>query len=193
MDNNKSAWETLKTKCRNCTNCELYKTKTNTVFGKGSENATILFVGEAPGEQEDLQGIPFCGASGRLLDRYFSAIDMKQEEYYVGNILKCRPPHNRDPFPQEQEACIGHLREQLKLINPKIIVCLGRISAMKIIKPDFKITKEHGKWFKKGKFYITAVYHPSLLLRDPQKREAMLIDFLKIENLLKKARNNELN
>ncbi len=193
MDNNQSAWEALKTKCRNCTNCDLYKTKTNTVFGKGSENATILFVGEAPGEQEDLQGIPFCGASGRLLDRYFSAIDMKQEEYYVGNILKCRPPHNRDPFPQEQEACIGHLREQLKLINPKIIVCLGRISAMKIIKPDFKITKEHGKWFKKGKFYITAVYHPSLLLRDPQKREAMLIDFLKIENMLKKARNNELN
>lgn len=193
MDNKKSAWETLKTKCRNCTSCELYKTKTNTVFGKGSENATILFVGEAPGEQEDLQGIPFCGASGRLLDRYFSAIDMKQEEYYVGNILKCRPPHNRDPFPQEQEACIGYLREQLKLINPKIIVCLGRISAMKIIKPDFKITKEHGKWFKKGKFYITAVYHPSLLLRDPQKREAMLIDFLKIENMLKKARNNELN
>lgn len=174
-------WSALKKQCEDCQKCLLYKTKKNTVFGKGSENAKILFVGEAPGEQEDLQGIPFCGASGQLLDKYFEAINLSPDDYYVANILKCRPPHNRDPLPEEQDQCIGFLREQLKLINPSIIVCLGRISAMRIIKPDFKITREHGKWFKKGRFYITAVYHPSLLLRDPSKREEMLIDFLEIE------------
>lgn len=185
MENVKEVWSELRRKCEECTNCPLHKTKTNTVFGKGAENATVLFVGEAPGEQEDLQGIPFCGASGQLLDKYFAAIDMDANDYYVGNILKCRPPRNRDPLPEEQEACIGFLREQLKLVQPKIIVCLGRIAAMKIIKPDFKITKEHGKWFKKGKYYITAVYHPSLLLRDPSKKEDMLRDFLEIEKMLK--------
>lgn len=190
MDNEK--WTDLENRCCNCKNCELYKTKKNTVFGKGAQSATVLFVGEAPGEQEDIQGIPFCGASGQLLDKYFASIDMKSDEYYVANILKCRPPYNRDPLPEEQEACIGFLREQLKLINPKIIVCLGRISAMKIIKPDFRITREHGKWFKKGRFYITAVYHPSMLLRDPSKREETMLDFLEIEKMIASARNGEI-
>ncbi len=192
MEDNMELWNNLERQCNECTKCKLYSTKTNTVFGKGSKNAVVLFVGEAPGEQEDLQGIPFCGASGQLLDKYFMSIDMKPEEYYVANILKCRPPYNRDPLPEEQEACIGYLREQLKLINPKIIVCLGRISAMKIIKPEFRITKEHGKWFKKGRFYITAVYHPSMLLRDPSKREETMNDFLEIERMLNCARNGEI-
>lgn len=187
-ENIEMKWDELEDKCKACTKCPLFKSKTNTVFGKGSKIATVLFVGEAPGEQEDLQGIPFCGASGQLLDKFFSAIDMKPEEYYVANILKCRPPHNRDPLPEEQEACIVHLREQLKLINPKIIICLGRISAMKIIKPDFKITKEHGKWFKKGKYFITAVYHPSMLLRDPSRREETMKDFIEIEKMLATVR-----
>ena len=143
-------WQRLINECEKCEKCSLCRTKTNTVFGKGDRNAVIMFVGEAPGEQEDLQGKPFVGASGQLLDRYFAAIDMEESDYYVANILKCRPPHNRDPLPEEQDACIGFLREQLRLISPKIIVCLGRIAAMRIIKPDFKITKEHGKWFKKG-------------------------------------------
>lgn len=190
MDN--QSWIDLELKCNNCTKCDLYKSKKNTVFGKGSKNASVLFVGEAPGEQEDIHGIPFCGASGQLLDKYFSAIDMSEDEYYVANILKCRPPYNRDPLPEEQEACIGYLREQLKLINPKLIVCLGRISAMKIIKPDFKITREHGKWFKKGRFYITAVYHPSMLLRDSSKREETMVDFLEIEQMLGCVRRGEI-
>ena len=187
------AWKTLQAACESCDKCPLHKTKTHTVFGKGSRTADILFVGEAPGEQEDLQGLPFVGASGRLLDRYLAAIDIAPEDYYIGNILKCRPPHNRDPLPEEQDACIGFLREQLKLIEPEIIVCLGRIAAMRIIKPDFRITKEHGKWFKKGKYYITAVYHPSLLLRDPSKREEMLVDFLAIEKMAKELREQREN
>ncbi len=191
MEHINENWQILKKQCEECTKCPLYKTKTNTVFGKGSQNATVLFVGEAPGEQEDLQGIPFCGASGQLLDKYFAAIDIEKQDYYVGNIIKCRPPYNRDPLPEEQEACIGYLREQLKLIQPRIIVCLGRIAAMRIIKPDFKITKEHGKWFKKGKYYIMAVYHPSLLLRDPSKKEDMLRDFLEIEKMLKNIKEEK--
>ncbi len=192
IKDNAGKWQSLRLECEKCKKCSLCAAKTNTVFGKGSEKALVMFVGEAPGEQEDLQGVPFVGASGQLLDRYFAAIDMDESDYYVANILKCRPPHNRDPLPEEQDSCIGYLREQLKLINPKIIVCLGRIAAMRIIKPDFRITKEHGKWFKKGDFYITAVYHPSALLRTSSYKTEMLDDFLGIEEMLKKAKNGEI-
>ena len=173
-------WRALHEKCENCTGCELYKTKTNTVFGTGNRNAVVMFVGEAPGESEDLQGLPFVGASGQLLDRYLTAVGLPRETVYIANILKCRPPHNRDPLPEEEDACINHLREQLVLIRPRILVCLGRISAMRLIKPDFRITAEHGKWFKKGDYDITAVYHPSALLRDASKREDMLRDMIAI-------------
>ena len=173
-------WQALRVRCENCTGCGLYKTKTNTVFGTGNRNAVVMFVGEAPGESEDLQGLPFVGASGQLLDRYLTAVGLPRETVYIANILKCRPPHNRDPLPEEEDACINHLREQLVLIRPRILVCLGRISAMRLIKPDFRITAEHGKWFKKGGYDITAVYHPSALLRDASKREDMLRDMIAI-------------
>ncbi|MBQ2734553.1 MAG: uracil-DNA glycosylase, partial [Clostridia bacterium] len=142
--------EALAAYCTECKKCALGTTRTNLVFGTGNPNADLMFVGEAPGEQEDLSGIPFVGREGQLLDRYLYAVDIERKDVYIANILKCRPPKNRDPLPEEEEACIGYLREQVKLIRPKIIVCLGRISAMKLIKPDFKITKEHGTWFEKG-------------------------------------------
>lgn len=176
-----SIFEELKTKCAACKACELYKTRTNSVFGTGNENADVLFVGEAPGEKEDLSGIPFVGAAGKLLDKYLYAVDIKRDQVYIANILKCRPPNNRDPKPEEEEACLPFLREQVKLMQPKIIICLGRISAMKLIKPDFKITKEHGQWFKKGNYLMTAVYHPAALLRDPRKKEDMLRDMQNIK------------
>ena len=159
-------------------------TKTNTVFGCGNQNARLMFVGEAPGEQEDKQGIPFVGAAGKLLDKYLDAVEILRDEVYIANILKCRPPHNRDPLPEEGDACIGFLREQVKLIRPEIIVCLGRISAMRLIKPDFKITREHGVIVKKGAFAMTAVYHPAALLRDPSKKEDMYRDMKKIKAYL---------
>lgn len=171
-------------KCVNCRGCQLCESRTNTVFGKGNPNADILFIGEAPGKQEDELGLPFVGASGKLLDKYLDAIDLSENDIYVANILKCRPPNNRDPKEEEELACIGYLREQLNVIQPKIIVCLGRIAAYKIIKPDFKITAEHGKWFKKGGYLITAVYHPSALLRDPRKRDNMMADFMEIREKL---------
>ena len=177
-------WDQLYDACCNCQACELGKTRTNCVFGTGNREADILFVGEAPGEQEDLSGTPFVGRAGQLLDKYLYAVDINREDVYIANILKCRPPKNRDPLPAEEDACIGYLREQVRLIKPKIIVCLGRIAAMRLIKPDFKISKEHGVWFEKGNFVMTAVYHPAALLRDPRRKEEMLADMQEIKRKL---------
>ena len=170
-------WQELFEECENCEKCGLHKTRTKTVFGKGSRDAKILFVGEAPGESEDLEGLPFVGRAGKLLDKFFAFADFTPDNIYVANILKCRPPKNRDPEPGEQDRCIDYLRRQTKLLEPKVIVCLGRIAAMRIIKPDFKITAERGIWFKKGGVYITAIYHPSALFRDPSKKADALLDF----------------
>ena len=174
----------LEEKCRSCSGCALSATRTNCVFGVGDRNAELMFVGEAPGEQEDLQGIPFVGRAGQLLDRYLFAVDIKREDVYIANILKCRPPHNRDPLPAEEDACIGYLREQVRLIRPRVIVCLGRIAALRLISPDFKITRDHGVWYERGGFLMTAVYHPAALLRDPRKKDDMLADMKKIKEKL---------
>ncbi|MBQ2378072.1 MAG: uracil-DNA glycosylase [Clostridia bacterium] len=179
-----TTWEELYETCSKCEKCELHKTRTNCVFGTGNRDADVLFVGEAPGEKEDLSGVPFVGAAGKLLDKYLYAVGIDRERVYIANILKCRPPKNRDPKPEEEAACIDYLREQVRLLNPKVIICLGRISAMKLIKPDFKITQEHGKWFKKGNYLMTAVYHPAALLRDPRKKEDMMADMEKIKEKL---------
>ena len=172
--------EQLKALCESCQKCPLGTTRNKLVFGVGNPNADLMFVGEAPGEQEDATGIPFVGRAGQLLDKFLYAVDIERKDVYIANILKCRPPKNRDPLPEEEDACIGYLREQVKLIRPKVIVCLGRVSAMRLIKPDFKITQEHGVWFEKGDFLMTAVFHPAALLRDPRKKEAMLEDMKKI-------------
>ena len=187
MEQTDEKWREAEEACRACTACALHKTKTNTVFGMGDRNASVVFVGEAPGESEDLQGLPFVGASGQLLDRYLTAVGLPRERVYIANILKCRPPHNRDPLPEEEDACIVHLRKQLLLLKPRILVCLGRISAMRLIKPDFRITAEHGTWFRKGEYDMTAVYHPSALLRDASKREAMLADMMAIARKAKET------
>ena len=180
-------WDSLYKKGAACHACALGDSRTNCVFGTGNKNADLLFIGEAPGEQEDLTGTPFVGRAGQLLDKFLFAVDIPRESVYIANILKCRPPKNRDPLPEEEDACIGYLREQLRLIQPKVIVCLGRIAAMRVIKPDFKITKEHGVWFRKGEYLITAVYHPAALLRDPRKKEDMLTDMKSIKAKLDEA------
>lgn len=177
-------WEELEAECRSCTGCALHETRTNCVFGTGNRNAKLLFVGEAPGEKEDLSGIPFVGAAGKLLDKYLDAVDIPRDSVYIANILKCRPPKNRDPLPSEQDACIEYLREQVRLIRPRIIVCLGRIAAMRLIDPDYKITRQHGEFVQRGGFTMTAVYHPAALLRDPRKKEDMYLDMKKIREYL---------
>ena len=184
-------WETLEKECKSCERCELCKTRTNVVFGCGDRNTDIMFIGEAPGENEDLSGTPFVGRAGQLLDKFLYAVDIDREDVYIANILKCRPPKNRDPLPAEEDACIDYLRAQVKLIKPKIIVCLGRIAAMRLIDPNYKITKEHGIWVKKGNFLMTAVYHPALLLRDPRRKEEMLTDMKKIKEQLDLLKGSE--
>ena len=177
-------FEELEAKCRACTACPLHESRTNCVFGTGNTNARLMFVGEAPGEKEDLSGIPFVGAAGKLLDTYLTAVGIDREDVYIANILKCRPPKNRDPLPAEQDACIDYLREQVRLIRPKIIVCLGRIAAMRLIRPDYKITAEHGQFVRKGDFLMTAVFHPAALLRDPRRKEDMFADMKAIKAVL---------
>ncbi len=176
--------ELLQKHCQSCHKCPLGDTRTNLVFGVGNPRAELMFVGEAPGEQEDLSGTPFVGRAGQLLDRFLYAVDIAREDVYIANILKCRPPKNRDPLPEEEDACMDYLREQVRIIQPKIIVCLGRIAAAKLIHSDFKITAEHGKWFEKGNFLMTAVFHPAALLRDPNKKELMLEDMKRIKEKL---------
>ena len=178
------SWEILFKEASTCTACELCHTRTNCVFGAGNREADVLFVGEAPGDNEDKTGVPFVGRAGQLLNTYLAAVDIPRENVYIANILKCRPPKNRDPRPSEEDACIEFLNRQIALIQPKVIVCLGRISAMRLIKPDFKITKEHGQWFERDGYRITAVYHPALLLRDPHKKEGMMEDMKRIREKL---------
>ena len=184
------SWEKLFGECASCTACELSKTRTNCVFGVGSKSADILFVGEAPGDNEDKTGIPFVGRAGQLLNKYFDEVGISRDSVYIANILKCRPPKNRDPLPSEEAACIDFLRRQIALLNPKMIVCLGRISATKLIRPDYKITREHGEWLERDGMLITAVYHPALLLRDPRKKDGMLTDMKKIKEKLDEIRGS---
>ena len=178
-------WDELKHECMGCQRCELGATRTNLVFGVGNEKAEVLFIGEGPGEQEDLKGEPFVGRSGQLLDKYLDAIGLdRKKNIYIANMVKCRPPHNRDPKPEEQDACMDFLRAQVRLIQPKIIVCLGRIAAMRLIDPSFRITANHGKFYEKGKFTVCAVYHPSALLRDPSKNKDMYLDLKAVKERL---------
>ena len=175
-------WENLEKTCENCTRCGLCETRNNVVFGVGNRQADVMFVGEGPGEQEDLQGEPFVGAAGHLLDDMMSIIDLDRKNCYIANIVKCRPPRNRDPLETEQDACIDYLRNQVALIKPKIIVCLGRVAAKRLIDPEYRITRQHGTWVEKGGIWMTAIYHPSALLRDVSKRPETFEDLLVIRD-----------
>ena len=156
------------------------------VVGVGNECADIMFVGEGPGEQEDLQGLPFVGPAGKLLDDMLSIIDLSRcSNCYIANIVKCRPPRNRDPLETEQEACIGYLRNQVSLIRPRIIVCLGRVAAKRLSDPDYRITRQHGQWVEKNGVWMTAIYHPSALLRDVNKRPDTFEDLLSIRSKIR--------
>ena len=174
-------WSQLKNACAGCTACALCQTRHNVVFGVGNEAADVMFIGEGPGEQEDLQGEPFVGPAGKLLDDMLSIIDLdRKKNCYIANIVKCRPPRNRDPQETEQDACIGYLRSQIELVQPKIIVCLGRIAAKRIIDPDYRITRQHGTWVDRDGIWMTAIYHPSALLRDVSKRPETFDDLISL-------------
>jgi len=176
-------WEKLAGECRKCTACGLAETRTNVVVGVGPDDAEIMFVGEGPGENEDLKGEPFVGRAGQLLDKMLATVGLsRQSNIYIANIVKCRPPKNRDPLPEEQEACIDWLRRQTLLLRPKIIVCLGRVAACRMIDKDFKVTRQHGQFVKKGDFWMMGTLHPAALLRNPHQKPDAFEDFIALRD-----------
>ena len=180
-------WETLQSECLHCHGCALAQTRTHVVFGDGSRQAKILLIGEGPGQHEDEQGIPFVGKAGMLLDDMLEIIGLDREKVYIANIVKCRPPHNRDPLNVEQDACIGWLRRQTALLRPKIIVCLGRVAATRIIRSDFKVTKEHGRFFPSGNTLLMGTFHPAALLRNPSQKPAALEDLVALREKIQEV------
>lgn len=183
-----STWESLQSECLACRRCALADGRTNVVFGVGNPKAEVLFIGEGPGENEDLQGEPFVGRGGKLLDEMLSLIGLdRHRNIYIANMVKCRPPQNRDPLNTEQDACMEYLNRQIALIRPKIIVCLGRIAAVRFIREDYKITQEHGQWLQRDGVWVTALYHPAFLLRDPHKKPDTFVDLKAIQSKIREV------
>ena len=181
-------WKELEECTAGCTRCGLCETRHNVVFGMGNREADVMFIGEGPGEQEDLTGLPFVGPAGKLLDDMLSIIDLdRNTNCYIANIVKCRPPRNRDPLETEQDACIDYLRQQVALVKPKIIVCLGRIAAKRLIDQEFRITRQHGQWTERNGVWMSAIYHPSALLRDVSKRPETFEDLLSLREKIKEV------
>ncbi len=175
--------EQIAARCNACEQCALAQTRTKVVFGAGVPNAEILFVGEGPGANEDREGLPFVGAAGELLDIMLRAVGLSREHnVYIANIVKCRPPQNRDPSLEEQAACIGWLKAQVSVLRPKIIVCLGRVAACKIIDENFKVTREHGQFIERKGVYMMGTFHPAALLRNPQQKPQAFADFLALRD-----------
>ena len=181
-------WEELERTCRSCQRCALADGRHNVVFGVGPKDAEVMCIGEGPGENEDLQGEPFVGRAGKLLDDMLELIDLdRKTNVYIANIVKCRPPQNRDPLNTEQDACIPYLRNQVALIRPKIIVCLGRVAALRLMREDFKISREHGQWMEKSGVWMTALYHPAAILRDPTKRPVTFDDLKSLQEKIRQV------
>lgn len=180
-------WEELQRACLECRKCELADTRTHVVFGVGNREAEVMLVGEGPGEQEDLKGEPFVGRAGKLLDDMLEMIYLDRTKVYICNIVKCRPPMNRDPLNTEQDACSAWLKAQMELVRPKIVVCLGRIAASALIDPEFRITRQHGQWFEKDGVKYMAIYHPAALLRDESKRPETFVDLKNLQREIKSS------
>lgn len=180
-------WEQLQRVATSCTLCELSKSRTNVVFGVGNRNADIMLVGEAPGENEDLQGEPFVGRAGMLLNQMLLAIGLERSEVYITNVLKCRPPRNRDPSPQEVVLCTPYLKQQIALIKPKVIIAVGRIAAHYLLNTDESMGRLRGRIYNYGelKTPLFVIYHPAYLLRSPSEKAKAYSDLLKIQNFIK--------
>lgn len=186
-------WEALMGECARCRECALCQTRHSVVFGVGNPCAEIMLVGEGPGANEDAQGVPFVGRAGQLLDDMLAIIGLDRTKVYIANVVKCRPPENRDPLNVEQDACIGYLHRQIALVQPKILVCLGRIAAMRLIDEKFRITKEHGLWYDVDGMRRMAIYHPSALLRDPSRRPETFDDLKTLQREIRAVcRHTEL-
>jgi len=168
----KGDWDVLESEVKNCTKCSLHKNRTQTVFGCGNKESDWLFIGEAPGKDEDLQGEPFVGRAGRLLNEIIFSIGLNREEIYIANILKCRPPNNRDPSSKEIHLCSSYLEQQIKMISPKIIIAVGRIAAQNLLGSDLTMGKLRGTVhrYSSEKIPVVVLYHPAYLLRSPTQK-----------------------
>lgn len=176
--------EILREEAESCKKCPLWEGRTQVVFGEGNSDARVLVIGEAPGKNEDLQGEPFVGAAGQYLNELLGYAGLERKDVYIANILKCRPPGNRDPLPEEIEMCTPYLREQTRTINPEFIVTLGNYSTKFILKTEVGITRLHGKVQRAGRFKVFPVYHPAAAIYDRNKREALESDFKTLGALL---------
>ena len=174
----------LERKIKNCLKCPLKDGRTNVVFGSGNVNADVMIIGEAPGKNEDELGLPFVGKAGQYLDELLSLANLNREDVYIANVLKCRPPSNRNPRAEEIQACAPYLREQTAKVNPKIIVTLGNFATRFILKNEAGITQLHGRPVKAGKFTVYPVFHPASTMYDPKKKQALEKDFVKLKSLL---------
>jgi len=177
-------WDKLIKQCNSCKKCELYKTRTNVVIDRGNNAAPLMFIGEGPGRQEDLQGIPFVGAAGELLGLLLDALNIKEESYYITNIVKCRPPNNRVPLEEEANMCLPYLRSQTSLVRPEIIVCLGSTAMRYVIDKKARVTQSRGTWIKRKGFWLMPTFHPAALLRDKSKKILMWQDLKKVKKRL---------
>lgn len=177
----------LKKKVASCRECELHKTRTNVVFGAGDPRAKLLFVGEAPGMQEDLKGLPFVGRAGQLLTKIIESIGLKRNDVYIANILKCRPPNNRNPFPSEILACEGYLVSQIGLIRPKVICTLGKFAAQTLLRSQETISRLRGRFFEYRGAKLIPTYHPAYLLRNPNDKRLVWEDMKKIRKVLQES------
>lgn len=186
----KTGWDEFVRACKNCTGCGLAKNRNNVVIGRGTNlSAKIMLIGEGPGEQEDLTGQAFVGRAGKLLDLLMDALMFDPDDYYICNIVKCRPPGNREPLKEEAMACLPWLRYQVRCIKPEIIVCLGSTALKYIVDENVRITRVRGNWIERpGFFRIMPTYHPSAALRDPNKKEEMYDDMKKVREYLKELK-----
>ncbi len=179
------SWEQLMDNIQCCANCELGAGCTQKVPGQGDFHAPLMLIGEGPGEQEDRTGQAFVGPAGQMLTRMLAAIQLPRDRVYICNVVKCRPPRNRQPSPEEMQACIGHLRGQVALIRPRVILLLGATAVSAVLGPDYRITRCHGQWFERKGTWIIATYHPSALLRDVSKKKGAWEDLKKVKAKLK--------
>jgi len=170
-------WETFHARLENCTACRLCESRQNIVAGEGDPHAKVMFVGEGPGAQEDAQGRPFVGPAGQLLDRMLDSIGLTREQVYIANVVKCRPPNNRNPLDSEAEACLPFLRYQVALVRPRIIVCLGTVACRFVIDPEARVSRIRGQMIHRGSYTLFATYHPAALLRDEPKKIDAWRDF----------------
>ena len=184
------AWKELKQECAQCRRCGLGETRHHLVFGDGAEDARIMLIGEGPGQHEDEQGIPFVGRAGQLLDDMLEIIHLDRTKVYIANVVKCRPPGNRDPLAEEQEACLHWLREQFKIIRPRLVICVGRIAAQRLIDKDFRVTRQHGEFIDKNGTLFMGTYHPAAILRNPNNKEAAFGDWLKVRDKIEELHLN---